>query len=514
MFEEFLRGYQIKTVDEITLDHLHAFRDSRAVSPRTWIRDLEVLRHFLRFSKKSKWLAENIAEDIPMPKNLKPSPREPYEPNEVKRMVAATEAIGKAPYERLRARAMLLLLRYAALRISDVALMRKNRIRDGEIFIRTAKNGKPVKLPLHPELEAALNVLPEPRNAEEGCPYFFWSGKGTERTAIDTASSAPAFGARHSLVLLRGATRPASKCILWQMRVRNVVFLGVVLTAFALALGAQQNVPPVFLNHLTIIVPSAVYAQFQQSQFLRNEFGNFQERTNTSQTGERGSNTYTGIYILGRHTYLELFESGKVLVPGAAGPWQAGGVLFNMSIDDRNQLPLIRDRAAAEAGAPMRIETTRNPANNNSPTYDTARPDTNTVGQSGIAVSAVVKGYYPDGITREGQMQRRKTYLPDRLLHDVSGISVTVNKAELEGLLQWFRAFGYAIRTEGDKQIASGPDITFTLLPEKPGTPRTLAVDLSLNRGKTGAEMIPFANDYQIQFHGSSATWTFKFPGN
>src|SRR5579872_3481408 len=116
------------------------------------------------------------------------------------------------------------------------------------------------------------------------------------------------------------------------MRVRKLVVPGIVLTASALTLGGQQNVPPVFINHLTIIVPSPVYAQFRQSLFLRNELGDFQERTNTAQIGERGSYTYGGIYILGQHTYMELFEGGKVLVPGAAGPWQAGGVLFNMSI--------------------------------------------------------------------------------------------------------------------------------------------------------------------------------------
>src|SRR5580692_2304232 len=112
----------------------------------------------------------------------------------------------------------------------------------------------------------------------------------------------------------------------------------------------------------------------------------------------------------------------------------------------------------------MGIETTQNPANNNSPTYDTALRDTNAFGQPGIAVLALVKAYYPDRITREQQMQRRKAYMPDRLLHDVTGISVTVNKGELEGLLQIFRASGYAIRTEGEKQIASGPEVTFTLL--------------------------------------------------
>jgi len=55
---------------------------------------------------------------------------------------------------------MILALQYTALRISDVATLERDRIRDGEIFIRTTKNGKTVKLPVHPELQAALDILP------------------------------------------------------------------------------------------------------------------------------------------------------------------------------------------------------------------------------------------------------------------------------------------------------------------------------------------------------------------
>jgi integrase len=186
--EDFLSGRGAKTVDAVSLDDLNAFRASRKISPRTWVRDLEVLRHFFRFCLDNEWIARNWAEKVPMPRNLKPSPREPYESNEIVKIIAACDAIGNSAYERLRARAMVLLLRYTALRISDVATLRKDRLREGEILLRTTTNGKPVKLPIHPQLQAALDVLPVPREADPSCPYLFWSGNGTRRTAIDTAT--------------------------------------------------------------------------------------------------------------------------------------------------------------------------------------------------------------------------------------------------------------------------------------------------------------------------------------
>ena len=78
---------------------------------------MEIIRHFFRFCVDNEWIVRSLAQKVSTPKNLKPAPREPYEPKEITRIVAATEAIGHAAYDRLRARAMVLLLRYTALRI-------------------------------------------------------------------------------------------------------------------------------------------------------------------------------------------------------------------------------------------------------------------------------------------------------------------------------------------------------------------------------------------------------------
>jgi integrase len=178
--EEFLSARAVRTLDQIDLDSLNAFRNTRKITPLTWAKELEILRHFFRFCLDNEWIARNWSEKVPMPKNLQPADRPPYEPNEIVRIIAACDVIGKCAYERARARAMILLLRYTALRISDVALLERSRVREGEIFVRAAKNGKAVRLPVHPDLQAALDVLPVPLGAGPDCPYFFWSGNGSK----------------------------------------------------------------------------------------------------------------------------------------------------------------------------------------------------------------------------------------------------------------------------------------------------------------------------------------------
>jgi site-specific recombinase XerD len=183
--EEFLADRDIRTVDQTDLETLNSFRSVRAVTARTWTKELGTIRHFFRFCLDNEWILRNWAEKVPMPKNLKPAQREPYTAAEIVDIIVASDKIGRGAYERLRARAMILLLRYTALRISDVAVLERSRINGEQIIVRTTKNGKEVKLPVPADLQAALEILPVPHGADgPECPYFFWSGHGDRRTFV------------------------------------------------------------------------------------------------------------------------------------------------------------------------------------------------------------------------------------------------------------------------------------------------------------------------------------------
>jgi site-specific recombinase XerD len=183
-----LATLKIQAVDETTSAAIDSFRATRRISALTWTKELQILRRFFSFAMERKWTSENPAAGVSMPKNIKPTDKEPYSRNDVVKILAACDGIGHYPYERLRARAMILLLRYTALRISDVATLAKDRIRNGEVYLRTMKNGKVVKLPAPAELVKALDIVPVPRGAGGACRYFFWSGNGTTRAAVRDAT--------------------------------------------------------------------------------------------------------------------------------------------------------------------------------------------------------------------------------------------------------------------------------------------------------------------------------------
>jgi integrase len=173
----------IDSIAELNTETIDAFRANRKLALTTSSRELDTLRQFLSFCVDRNWIKDNAARKIKPPRNIKPKEVDPYTKTELDAILDAAGRIGKADYERLRARAAVLLLRHTALRISDVALLRRDRVENGELLIHTKKTGATVRLPLPKELVEALNDVPMPRGAEEG-RHFFINGSGSARTAI------------------------------------------------------------------------------------------------------------------------------------------------------------------------------------------------------------------------------------------------------------------------------------------------------------------------------------------
>jgi integrase len=139
----FCEGEKLDSLEEVTAENLDKFRASRGIKQITAAKELEILRVFFRFCVDRKWTHDNPARKIKLPRNLKPNEVVPFTPAEITAILLACDRIGKKQYERLRARAMVLTLRYTALRIGDVSMLARDRISwDGSrwrIFLRTEK---------------------------------------------------------------------------------------------------------------------------------------------------------------------------------------------------------------------------------------------------------------------------------------------------------------------------------------------------------------------------------------
>ncbi len=113
-------------IDAITVETFDHYRKTRDIAPLTWVKELQVLRSFCEFCVRRDWLRRNFAREVETPKGLRPSDREPYSEAEMAAILKACERIGQEHYERLRARALVLAMRYAGLSIRDAYLLRRD----------------------------------------------------------------------------------------------------------------------------------------------------------------------------------------------------------------------------------------------------------------------------------------------------------------------------------------------------------------------------------------------------
>jgi hypothetical protein len=73
----------LEGVDKIKSGAIDVFRTTRAISTLTWTKELEILRQFFRYCVQSGWMAESPAAAVKMPKNIKPTDKEPYSRNDI-----------------------------------------------------------------------------------------------------------------------------------------------------------------------------------------------------------------------------------------------------------------------------------------------------------------------------------------------------------------------------------------------------------------------------------------------
>jgi site-specific recombinase XerD len=185
---DFAQTNNIRLVSDMKVTDLDRFRAGRQIAPITSQKELETLRQFWSYCVARDLCKENIALKVRGPTIISPNDVEPYSTEEVERIIVATQEFGRNQYERKRAKAIILTLRYTALRIGDVAVLRRDRVtkENGRwvIFVRATKNNKRVYLPIPRQMKEALDAVPIPREAASGCPYYFWSGNSKVRSIV------------------------------------------------------------------------------------------------------------------------------------------------------------------------------------------------------------------------------------------------------------------------------------------------------------------------------------------
>ncbi len=155
-----LRG--LRSIRQFDLGEARAFRASWADAPLSATKKLERLRSMCAFWQSHGWITENHAKAM-KPPIVHQSPTLPFTAEEFR---ALEEATGKLPTltpdMKARTRAILYVLRYTGLRISDAVGLTSDQVSRGSITLRMAKTRVAVTVPIREEIAAMLEAVKYP----------------------------------------------------------------------------------------------------------------------------------------------------------------------------------------------------------------------------------------------------------------------------------------------------------------------------------------------------------------
>jgi integrase/recombinase XerD len=171
----FAENHGIRFLSELDVETLRTFRESWVNKNYSARKKLEALRTFYKFVHDSGWVATNPAILIKPPKVEDP-PTLPFTKDEFASVVKACDKYPNGK-NKIRLKALVLLLRYSGLRITDAVTLSKHQIEDGILKLRTAKTGTDIRVPLPPSAIKALNAI-------KTTNYYFWSGASTKKSCV------------------------------------------------------------------------------------------------------------------------------------------------------------------------------------------------------------------------------------------------------------------------------------------------------------------------------------------
>ncbi|MCQ9133419.1 MULTISPECIES: DUF5829 family protein [Streptomyces] len=270
-----------------------------------------------------------------------------------------------------------------------------------------------------------------------------------------------------------------------------------------------------FYNHSYGVLDRETADAIEHSAYLR-DFASFQVRTTTGSGGQ----TWTGRYLMGRETYLELFGVGDL--PGPDGVLGAAGL--GLSTERDGDLATVAERMKSEGATPVDFLQTKDFGDGVPvPWFDALLTSTEY-----DAFQAWAMEYRPEyfadprGHTEPERFPGdvgRERYLSDdyrtHLMRDVTSVRIGITADDLADTLPLLRAGGFAVRTlPGGGVVAEGGGTTIRL----DAVPRARAgmqrVEMSLNRPVKDRHVERLGHSTLTVGPGAHAVWTFADDGD
>ncbi|MET8030046.1 DUF5829 family protein [Streptomyces avermitilis] len=266
-----------------------------------------------------------------------------------------------------------------------------------------------------------------------------------------------------------------------------------------------------FYNHSYGVLDRETADAIEHSDYLR-DFADFQVRTTTGAGGQ----TWTGRYLMGRETYLELFGAGDL--PGQDGTLGSTGM--GLSTERAGDLATVTERLRDQGIThPVEFRQTRDFGDGVPVPWFDAVFTTDQYDAFGAWAMEYLPEYFADPRSNTepaghpGDVGRER-YLSDdyrdHLMRDVTSVRLAVSARDLANTVPLLRAGGFVTRPVADGGIVArhgGTTIRFDAVPRDQVGLRQ--VDLSLNRPVEYRHEERIGRSALVVGPGTRAVWTF-----
>ncbi len=273
----------------------------------------------------------------------------------------------------------------------------------------------------------------------------------------------------------------------------------------------QARPAPVFLNHVYFVPDAETYAALAQCRFLRDSLAVCEERETV-----RADTSYEGLYLYGRHTYVEF------LAPGTKAPFAAGssGLALGLELEGATQelARRLEGRKVRTFGAPITRELEGQPL----PWFQILGIEMPVAGLDLFTLEydpRFLASWHPDlepaqgGIARSDVLERYAAVLDlaarreSAAFLDVSEVRLALDDAQRERLLAVGEECGYELEEGPDTWTCHAPQ--FRLVLQRSPVPGGITeIDLTL-REPLEREPLQLGR-VRLSFRGETATFHLR----
>ena len=272
--------------------------------------------------------------------------------------------------------------------------------------------------------------------------------------------------------------------------------LAIPLLSLALGAGVASQTPLFHLDHLGCAVAPGVLEAMTASRFLADTFAH------AAPGGARDRDvSWSGFYVYGRFTYLELFRAESFAVPA-----ETGDCMMALNAETPGSVDWLLDtmNVALPASHPHRLDRRINLRGRELDWFSAALFEWEDKGGLGVWALEYDPEFKHDASPRlypePGDITRERgappvAHHPDKLLADVIGLTLALDPKRMQTVSGQLRIMGYRIE-EGDRGItAQAPDLTIRMRPRN-GEPYSIAsVRMSLTRAVAERSIYRFGGE-------------------